>query len=81
MLNISVYFRNCLNVFIILWSYNIAFGTSVTAAVRGDINVFESKQKYCGELLERTIEIFCVEMPRRLLFLESQKNQRKTRGN
>lgn len=58
----------------------MAFDASVTAVVRGDINVFESKQKYCGELLERTIEILCVEMPKRGLFLESQKDQRNPRG-
>lgn len=55
-----------------------AFDASVTAAVRGDINVYEHKQKYCGELLDRSIQILCVEMPRRLQFLESQ---RKPRGN
>lgn len=62
--------------FIILWTCNIVFDASVTAAVRGDINVYESKQKYCGELLERSIEILCVEMPSRLQFLESQRNPR-----
>lgn len=81
-IHICVYFRNCLKVFVVLWTCTIVFDTSVNAAVRGDIQAMEAKQKFCGELLDRSIEILCVDMPRRLLFLESQnnENQRNPRG-
>jgi len=49
----------------------MAFDTSETVVVvRGSINPWENKQKYCGELLTRAIEIVCVEM----------KIERRSRG-
>ncbi|KAE9533665.1 hypothetical protein AGLY_009014 [Aphis glycines] len=55
--------RNYLKAVLMLWTYNIAFITSEnTTVVRGSIDAWNSKQKYCGELLTRSIEILCVEM-------------------
>ena len=64
-MHISVYFRNYLKVVIILLICNIAaFDASVVSVVRGSKNPWESNQHYCGELLERTIEILCIEIPK-----------------
>ncbi|XP_022182372.1 integumentary mucin C.1-like [Myzus persicae] len=67
---------NSLKVFLIVWTCTIAFDTSVTAAEEGDTNVLDTKQKFCGELLDRTIEKHCVDKPRMLVFQPSKTQQR-----
>ena len=60
-----VNFRDFLIVFIVLWTCIIVnYNESTTPVVRGSVNPWDVQQTYCGELLERSIEIVCVELKR-----------------
>jgi len=57
---VCVYFRYYLKGFIVVWTCAIAFNILVTAGEEGDTSLSGSKQKFCGELLDKTIARYCV---------------------